>query len=74
MSLGVSTRGVLALVRAVRIAAAMRGESFATPDDVKELAVPLLAHRLLLTPEAMLEGVAGTGVVQTLIERTPVPH
>jgi MoxR-like ATPase len=74
VALGVSTRGVLALVRSVRIVAAMRGESFATPDDVKQLAPPLLSHRLLLTAEATLEGATGAGVIAQLIDRTPVPH
>jgi MoxR-like ATPase len=73
ISLGVSTRGALALLRGARIAAALRGAEFATPDDVKELAPAVLAHRLLLTPEAALENASATGVIAQILERTPVP-
>jgi MoxR-like ATPase len=73
IALGVSTRGVLALLRGVRIAAALRGSDFATPDDVKHLAHAVLAHRLLLTPEAVLENVSGGALVTQMLERTPVP-
>lgn len=73
IALGVSTRGALALLRGARIAAALRGAEFATPDDVKELASAVLAHRLLLTPEAALENVSGDALVVQVLERTPVP-
>ncbi len=74
VSLGVSTRGALALLRGARIAAALRGAEFATPDDVKELAPAVLAHRLLLTPEATLENATGRALVAQILERTPVPR
>jgi len=73
VSLGVSTRGALALLRCARIAAALRGGEFATPDDVKQLAPAVLAHRLLLTPEAALENVTAAALVAQILERTPVP-
>ena len=73
ISLGVSTRGALALLRCARIAAALRGAEFATPDDVKQLAPAVLAHRLLLTPEAALENVTADALVAQILERTPVP-
>jgi MoxR-like ATPase len=73
ISLGVSTRGALALLRCARIAAALRGAQFATPDDVKHLAAAVLAHRLLLTPEATLENVTADALVAQILERTPVP-
>jgi len=73
ISLGVSTRGALALVRCARIAAALSGAEYATPDDVKQLAPAVLAHRLLLTPEAALENVTGAALVRRILERTPVP-
>ena len=73
IALGVSTRGALALLRAARIAAALRGSDFATPDDVKDLTQAVLAHRLLLTPEAALENVSAKSLVTQLLERTPVP-
>jgi MoxR-like ATPase len=73
ITLGVSTRGVLALLRGARIAAALRGSEFATPDDVKDLAQAVLAHRLLLTPEAALESVSSDALIAQLLDRTPVP-
>lgn len=74
VSLGLSTRGVLALVRAARIFAGMRGGEFVTPDDVKQVAPLVIPHRLMLAPEALLEGVTEQAVTQQLLERTPVPR
>jgi MoxR-like ATPase len=74
LTLGLSTRGALALHKAARITAAMRGAEFVTPDDVKEVAPAVMAHRLALTPEAALEGVTDTDVVRTLLAETPVPR
>jgi MoxR-like ATPase len=74
VSLGLSTRGVLALVRAARIAAGMRGGDFVTPDDVKQVAPLVIPHRLMLAPEALLEGVTEHAVTQQLLDRTPVPR
>jgi MoxR-like ATPase len=74
IGLGLSTRGVLALMRSARIAAAIRGAEFATPDDVKDVAVAVMAHRLVLAPEALLEGVSESSLVQRLLEQIPVPR
>jgi MoxR-like ATPase len=74
LSLGLSTRGVLAILRAARIAAAMRGADFVAPDDVKEVFSAVSSHRLVLAPEAMLEGVGTQAVVQRILEQTPVPR
>jgi MoxR-like ATPase len=74
LSLGLSTRGALALLKAARIAAGLRGGDFATPDDVKGAAVWVMAHRLLLTPEAALEGTTDVDVVRSLLAETPVPR
>jgi MoxR-like ATPase len=74
VSLGLSTRGVLALVRAARIAAGMRGAEFVTPDDVKQVAPLIIPHRLMLAPEALLEGVTEQTITQQLLDRTPVPR
>jgi MoxR-like ATPase len=74
LTLGLSTRGALALYKAARITAAMRGAEFVTPDDVKEVAPAVIAHRLALTPEAALEGVTDLDVVQALLSETPVPR
>lgn len=74
LTLGISTRGALAVLRAARIAAAMRGAAFVTPDDVKEVLPTVSTHRLVLAPEAMLEGVTTQAVVQRILEQTPVPR
>ena len=59
--LGVSIRGALALTRAARTRAASQGRTYATPDDVKALAVSVLSHRLILHPEAEFDGVTPGG-------------
>jgi MoxR-like ATPase len=74
LTLGVSTRGALALLKAARIVAGLHGRDFVSPDDVKETAAWVLAHRLVLTPEAALEGVTDVGIVQSLLAETPVPR
>jgi len=74
LALGVSTRGALALVKAARVAAGLRGGDFVTPDDVKQVAPSILAHRLVLTPEATLEGGSDAEVVHGLLATTPVPR
>ncbi len=74
LSLGLSTRGALALLKAARITAGLRGVEFVTPDDVKEAAPWVIAHRLVLTPEAALEGLTDLDVVRSLLTETPVPR
>jgi MoxR-like ATPase len=74
IGLGLSTRGVLALMRGARIAAAIRGAEFVSPDDLKEIATAVIAHRLVLAPEALLEGLSERSLVQRLLEQTPVPR
>ena len=74
LTLGLSTRGALALLKAARAAAGLRGADFVTPDDVKEIAVLVMAHRLMLTPEAALEGVSDLDVVRALLAETAVPR
>jgi MoxR-like ATPase len=74
LSLGLSTRGALALLKAARIIAGLRGSDFATPDDVKEAAAWVVAHRLVLTAEAALEGLKDVDVVRGLLAETPVPR
>ncbi|NLP84391.1 MoxR family ATPase [Microbacterium sp. CFH 90308] len=70
--LGVSIRGALALSKATRTRAASQGRTYATPDDVKALAVPVLSHRLILHPEAEFDGVTQETVVgQVLLDVAP---
>jgi MoxR-like ATPase len=74
LSLGLSTRGALSLIRAARITAGLRGSDFVSPDDVKEAAAWVMAHRLVLTPEATLEGLTDLEMVNGLLADTPVPR
>jgi len=74
LTLGLSTRGALSLLKAARITAGLRGSEFVAPDDVKEAAAWVMAHRLVLTPEAALEGLTDVEVVKGLLSDTPVPR
>jgi MoxR-like ATPase len=74
LALGLSTRGTLALQKAARVVAALRGAEFVTPDDVKSAAVWVMAHRLVLTPEAALEGVTDVDAVHSILGETAVPR
>jgi MoxR-like ATPase len=74
LSLGLSTRGALAVVRAARVAAALRGGDFVAPDDVKQILPNTVPHRLVLAPEALLEGISTQQIVQRLLEQVPVPR
>lgn len=65
--LGASPRGSVALLRAVRVRAASQARPYAFPEDVKALAGPVLAHRLILTPEAELSGRTGTDVIDEVL-------
>ncbi|EZP26901.1 AAA family ATPase [Microbacterium oleivorans] len=70
--LGVSVRGALALTKAARTWALAHGRTYVTPDDVKALAVPVLAHRLILDPEAEFDGVTAEAVIgQVLLDVVP---
>ncbi|MBR1530276.1 MAG: MoxR family ATPase [Oscillospiraceae bacterium] len=72
-ALGVSPRGSIACYKAVRAAAFVHGRSFATPDDVKELAVPVLSHRILLSPKGRNSLGSPEALVRQILETLPVP-
>jgi len=71
--LGVSVRGALALIRAAKTHAAGRGRHYVVPDDVKALAEPVLAHRLILDAEAEFDGVTASNLVAQVLIETPPP-
>ena len=73
VALGVSPRGALSLHRAVQARALLEGRSFAIPDDVKALAVPVLAHRLIVTAQARLRGDSPGAVLSRILDELPVP-
>jgi MoxR-like ATPase len=74
VSLGLSTRGALALIRAARVHAGLRGGDYVSPDDVQAVARWVLAHRLVLKPEAALDGDTDLGLVGAILDATPVPR
>jgi MoxR-like ATPase len=71
--LGASTRAEVMLLLAAKAAAAFEGRDFVTPDDVKEVAVPALAHRLSLKPELWVQRITGDEVVRETLDRVPTP-
>jgi MoxR-like ATPase len=73
VDIGMSPRATLALQRVARARAATRNRSFVTPDDIKALAVPALAHRILLSPAARVAHVTAEQVVQDLVSSVPQP-
>ncbi len=73
LRLGASPRATLQLVRAARAQAALAGRGFVVPDDVQAVAVPVLAHRLLLTPDALASRRSAVDIVRSLLARHPVP-
>ena len=73
ISLGLSPRATVQLARGVRALAAARGRDFATPDDVKALAVPVLAHRLSLRHDAVARGLTPESAVAETVAAVPVP-
>ncbi len=70
--LGGSPRASISLFKASQALAAIRGRNHVLPDDVKELAVPVLAHRLMLKPEAALRGRTNASLMRRIIENTPL--
>ena len=73
VELGASPRGSLALMRLSAACAALRGRDFVLPDDVKEVAVPALAHRLILAADPWIRGVKPQAVVEEVLKEVPVP-
>ncbi|MDQ2981264.1 MAG: MoxR family ATPase [Actinomycetota bacterium] len=73
VQVGASPRGSLALLKLARGRAALSGRDYATPDDVKEVAVPALAHRLALKPELWVERLRSDDIVRQLLEQVPTP-
>jgi MoxR-like ATPase len=74
VALGLSTRGALALMRCARVRAALERRQHVLPDDLKALLSVVLTHRMVLRPEASLEGLTAAVVVQQLLERVPAPR
>ena len=73
VEVGASPRGALALQKLSRARALLQGRDFVLPDDIKALAEPALAHRVIVKPEPWIRGVRGEAVVRTAVDRAPVP-
>ncbi len=71
--LGASPRGSLALFRVCQALALLRGRDYTLPDDVKEMAVPVLAHRVIVPPSARMRGIDGRTIVEGALEEVTVP-
>ncbi len=71
--LGASPRGSLAMFRASQALAAIRGRGYVIPDDVKLLAKPTLAHRIIVTPAARVRAITSTAILEEILQTVPVP-
>ncbi len=74
LALGASPRASIAMLLASKAYAAMQGRSYVVPDDVKYVALPVLRHRILLKPEAEIEGLNADGIIQRLLASVDVPR
>ncbi len=74
ISIGAGPRGGIALIRAGRAAAIMNGHDFVTPDDIKDIAIAGLRHRIVLSPEMEIEGQTPDSILQNLLESVPAPR
>lgn len=73
LRMGGSPRASIALYRAAQAVAAIRGRNYVEPDDVKSIVAPVLAHRLILRPEARLQNISVDELITDILENTPVP-
>jgi MoxR-like ATPase len=72
--LGASPRASLAILRTSKAMAAISGRDFVTPEDIKEVAVPVLNHRIILTPEKEMEGILPENIISTIIQNIEIPR
>ncbi len=74
VQLGGSTRAAVVMLKAARALAAMRGMTFVSPDEVKDVVLPVLRHRLILLPEALIDGLTPDYFLETIMQNVPVPR
>ncbi len=72
--LGASPRASIAILRASKAFAAMNGRDFVTPEDIKQAAIPVLQHRIIVTPEREMEGVTSKQIIKQIIEAVEIPR
>ena len=73
LSLGASTRAAIALIHGAQACALLAGRDYIVPEDVQHMALPVLSHRLVLSPESRMKGVTAQSVVMKVLKNTPVP-
>jgi MoxR-like ATPase len=74
LELGASPRASIAMLRCGQVVAAAAGRDFVTPDDVKSMAKPILRHRVMLHPDAELQGISADERVEDILKAAPVPR
>ena len=72
--LGASPRASIAILNAAKGFAAIRGRDFVTPEDIKEAAIPVLQHRVIVTPEREMEGITSTEIIKQILESVEIPR
>ena len=72
--LGASPRASIAILTAAKGFAAIRGRDFVTPEDIKEAAIPVLQHRVIVTPEREMEGISSVEIIKQIIETVEIPR
>jgi MoxR-like ATPase len=73
VSLGVSPRGVLALSRMAKACAIMRDRDYVTPEDIREVFIPVCAHRIQMKPQARIEGLTAEKLCEQILDEVSVP-
>ena len=73
VQLGASPRASLALMKAAQAATLLDGQAFVSPEQIQEMAMPVIAHRLILDPQARFSGLTAAGVVDAVLKKIPVP-
>jgi MoxR-like ATPase len=71
---GISPRGSLALYRSAQAHAGIAGRSYVVPEDVKDMAMPVFRQRLLLSPESFVRGIIPDRIIESILDRTPIPE
>ena len=72
--LGASPRASIAILNAAKGFAAIRGRDFVTPDDIKEAAIPVLQHRVIVSPEREMEGISSVEIIKQILESVEIPR
>lgn len=72
--LGASPRASIAILNAAKGYAALRGRDFVTPEDIKDAAIPVLQHRVMVTPEREMEGISSVEIIKQIIEIVEIPR